>query len=423
MTGGDGMAANKTGKKTGSRGKMPYSPSQSLHDWSDNLGGVSTLLKKGTIEQQQQQNTPQPVPPPPPTVAQKEKVCAGGEPKEAAGSAAASSGGTPGNGDDGSGGSGGNEHSRLEELSEKAADYVRRKRIDDIKTRLSKDLLVYQSIRARNICETKATNLMGGGAAYAPAVPGMVELGDGPMMTGGLKMALSDKRVITTSINFNWTCLVCDQHKDKPALRLRGEAGSGATQAIILADQNYPAILPVSSTEQCFKIIRIENGSLLELTDELLNLVGNRRIPPGSMVLLLSTTHLANVGLSAYIADHLQAARMIQDRFGKETRVAPLPPLLLAGCGDSSVVREVLEFLAWAADYYQEKDCYLEESFELAKKTLIESGTGEQTELALRRYRLPAPGGDNEKLVQRRRVSRQLNAAGSNPGHCQAGFS
>jgi hypothetical protein len=36
MMGEIGKAANKTGKTAGNSGKMPYSPSHSLHDWSDN---------------------------------------------------------------------------------------------------------------------------------------------------------------------------------------------------------------------------------------------------------------------------------------------------------------------------------------------------------------------------------------------------
>jgi hypothetical protein len=395
MAGGSGKAAKKTGKAAGKAGKMPYSPSQSQRDWSENLGGVAGLMSGEPSKnlEEQQQVSDEPPPTPPPTDAHKEAVeagSAGEETKTVAGpSRSASAAGSTG---------GGKEHARLDQVSNQAADYVSRKRMEDIKTRLGKDHMVYQSIRARNICATKAANLMGGGAAFSPAVPGMVELGDGRVMTGGLKMALTDKRIITSSVNLNWTCLVCEQHRDKPALRLRGEAGCGETQAIILSDQNFPAVLPVNSTEQCFKIIRIENGSLLELVDELLNMIGNRRVPAGSIVLLHSPTHLANVGLTAYVADLLRATKMIQDRLGKETRVAPAPPLLLAGCGDSSTIRELYEFTAWAADYYRETDCYLEASFALAKYQLTETGEGEQTDLAMRRFRLPSPRGEEEKL-------------------------
>jgi hypothetical protein len=149
--------------------------------------------------------------------------------------------------------------------------------------------------------------------------------------------------------------------------------------------------------EQCLKFIRIENGGLLELADELLNLVGNRRVPPGSIVLLLSPTHLTTVGLSAYISDHLAATKTIQDRLGRETRVAPLPPLLLAGCSDKTTIREMMEFVSWAQDFYKDKDSWLEDSFEEAMKQLRRTGTGAQGDLEPRQLRLPAAGG-GEKL-------------------------
>jgi hypothetical protein len=43
---------------------------------------------------------------------------------------------------------------------------------------------------------------------------------------------------------------------------MNGEAGTAARQVFVLADQNFPALLPVSSSQQCLKILRIEGGSL-----------------------------------------------------------------------------------------------------------------------------------------------------------------
>jgi hypothetical protein len=387
MAGSAGKTAKKSGKvaSTSKDGGEPYSPTQSAEDWAENLRGVRRLM-----------STPMPVPPPassPPPNARKEK----GEPEkgEKGNVAVPAATGDPSSSDAGGTTTGG--EAENPSVIERANEFVRKRRVDEIKSRLGKDMMIYQSIRARNICDTKASNLLGTVSAYAPAATGMVDTGDGRMMTGGLKMALTDKRVITCSFNYNWTCTKCEQHQDRPALRLRGEAGSGAAQAIVLSDQNFPAVLPVSGTEQCLKIVRIENGGLLELTDELLNLVGNRRVPPGSIVLLLSPTHLTKVGLSAYISDHLEAGKRIQSRLGKETRIAPLPPLLLAGCGDKTTVREIFEFLAWAKDYYKDMDCMLEETFEEATRQLRRTGTGVQEDLEPRRYRLPAAGGE-EKL-------------------------
>jgi hypothetical protein len=190
---------------------------------------------------------------------------------------------------------------------------------------------------------------------------------------------------------------------------------------VVLADQNFPAVLPVNGMEQCLKIIRIENGGLLELADELLNLVGNRRVPPGSIVLLFSPTHLTKVGLSAYISDHLAAAKTIQDLLGRETRVAPLPPLLLAGCSDKTTIREMIEFVSWAQDFYKDKDSWLEDSFEEAMKQLRRTGTGAQGDLEPRRLRLPACQRWRKTLVLWWAIQRQHNGDGGGSGHHQTG--
>jgi hypothetical protein len=54
----------------------------------------------------------------------------------------------------------------------------------------------------------------------APALSGMVEAGDGRILTGGLKLALSNKTISTTSFDEGWYCLKCKYHNIRPALRV-----------------------------------------------------------------------------------------------------------------------------------------------------------------------------------------------------------
>jgi hypothetical protein len=148
------------------------------------------------------------------------------------------------------------------------------------------------------------------------------------MISSHMKMALTNNTIISASVDDNWLCSNCPQHKDRPALR---QSSSGERQAIVLADQNFPGNLPVNSNMQCLKIIRIENGSLQDLVSTLFSMVGQRRLPGGSIVLMLSVCHLSNVGLEGYVADHLAAEAKIRNRFRKDTKVGLLSPLLLAG--------------------------------------------------------------------------------------------
>jgi hypothetical protein len=61
------------------------------------------------------------------------------------------------------------------------------------------------------------------------------------------------------------------------------------------------------------------------------------------MFLLFSASHLANVGTAAYIEDYMAASRRLKDKFGNQTRVGPLPPLMLAGCDNSQLIRSIYE--------------------------------------------------------------------------------
>jgi hypothetical protein len=359
MANKDGTAAATPGTTARrDEGKEPYSPSQPL-DWSENLDGVRRIMK---IHK----------PKAPPTTR-----------KEVGEQPAVSS------------------DVEMEDLSggstlEKSREYVRKQREADIRQRLGKDMMAYDAIRSGNIRPTKASSLLGGSPLYAPVMPSMIEMGDGRMLSGELKLSISSKKIITSSFNNDWLCLNCDLHKSRPALRTRGEAGpAGAPQAIILSDQNFSPQLPVTGQQQCLKVLRIEHSGLIELAEELMIRVGNRRVPQGSLILLSSITHLSNVGLSAYIADYLEATRILQERLGRETGIAALPPLLIGGCNNSVVVRELLEFVTWAEHYDANNPGMMEDTFMLTKLMLHDSGEGKKKNLEMRRYRLPGRDGSN----------------------------
>jgi hypothetical protein len=65
---------------------------------------------------------------------------------------------------------------------------------------------------------------------------------------------------------------------------------------------------------------------------EFLRLLGNRRVPKGSIIMIYSASHLADVGVAAYAEHLVEASEQLNEKLGKETLVAPLPPVLLGGC-------------------------------------------------------------------------------------------
>jgi hypothetical protein len=86
-------------------------------------------------------------------------------------------------------------------IAKQTREYVRKKRAADIKNRLAKDIMLYESIRGANVRSTTAQNLLGGITKMAPALSGMVAAGDGHILSGGLKLALSTKTISTTSFD------------------------------------------------------------------------------------------------------------------------------------------------------------------------------------------------------------------------------
>jgi hypothetical protein len=100
----------------------------------------------------------------------------------------------------------------------------------------------------------------------------------------------------------------------------------------VVADQAFPACIPSTTQKDCLKIVIVEGGTVKELADELMARVGNRRLPPNSLILMYSASCLADIGTVAYTKELLYAFKVLQDKFGKATKIMPLPPIFLGGC-------------------------------------------------------------------------------------------
>jgi hypothetical protein len=157
-------------------------------------------------------------------------------------------------------------------------------------------------------------------------------------------------------------------------------------------------VLPVNGPGGCLKIILVESGSLDALFEELVKQVGNRRIPPGTLIMAFSASHLANVGICQYTRDLVSMSGKIATKYGAETVFQPLPPLLLGGTDSKPLIRSILELIAWSNSYF-EGDNYLEKSQLMAKCIILEMGVGEQQIPAVMRYALPVKNSAKDTRV------------------------
>jgi hypothetical protein len=247
---------------------------------------------------------------------------------------------------------------RVELFLQRAKD----RSVQEMKDRLGKDLNIYAAIAAHNRRSSTAANLLGGPSSALPAMSGLIDLADGRIMSGGLQLDLVRKKTICTSFSADWTCLRCGEHGAAPAFKIRGIPDSTATrQVVILADQAFPACLPAMGIQECLRILLVESCSILDLVETFLQKLGNRRVPPGSLILIFSESFLQTVGLELYAAELVQAQNRIHTVLGRETIFQPLPPILLGGTDDPALTRSIWELITWSDQYFTSND-YLERS-------------------------------------------------------------
>ncbi len=61
---------------------------------------------------------------------------------------------------------------------------------------------------------------------------------------------------------------------------------------MVLSDQHFPANIPADSDGECMRIMRIENGTLTGIADELLRLVPREGLPKGSVIMYSSISQM-----------------------------------------------------------------------------------------------------------------------------------
>jgi hypothetical protein len=202
------------------------SPTSALEamDWSSTLDGVKRLVQEPPPSTRKEEGVPAPVPPP--TANPRGAAGCGDTAKKPDGEA--------------------------EDPYLRAAAYLKRikaAQVENIKSKMAKDMLAYNTIRSHNLRES-TTDIMVGDESHVTNLEGMVDMGDPRMLAANLNLDLKTKRIITTSYTSNWRCIMCGPHGSRQAFNMRGAAeGTGGRQAVVLADQGFPAILPAAGTD------------------------------------------------------------------------------------------------------------------------------------------------------------------------------
>jgi hypothetical protein len=230
----------------------------------------------------------------------------------------------------------------------------------------------------------------------------MVDRLDGRVRLTQLDVNLGQKQAWTYSLDVKiMECIGCKQHFNQQPFPRRGTNVRGCRQAIWVSDHSMPPILPTKTTQQCIKIIRLDCGTLQELTEGLVRVLAGRHITAGSVILMTSATHMRATGTAAYAEDLLDAIKFLRRSLGDHLVYGPLPNMLLDGCDDQPTIRSVFEISRWAELAFGNLSAHLHNSFGLVERQLRARGEDGVQHVQRCTLRLPlaTPRPDGSKTV------------------------
>jgi len=139
------------------------------------------------------------------------------------------------------------------------------------------------------------------------------------------------------------SCLTCSPTH----AALENMSGTGCPITLILSDQTCP---PVVETEgSCIRVIRVEDGSLGELSDLALEIFPHG-IPDNCVILLGSGTNLLRSGSAGYACAWIEANKKLCS-LSPSIKVCPLPPFLTE-ISPGRIFSDVMELHCWFSTVY-----------------------------------------------------------------------
>jgi hypothetical protein len=157
----------------------------------------------------------------------------------------------------------------------------------------------------------------------------------------------SMEKQVNISCSYNPRNGLCYTCFGEPHAARGGREGQPVTY--VLSDQSFPANVPATDGGECFRIVRVEDGTVQEITNAFLELNGGRKMEPGTIIMLGSLTKLGTVGTPFYALEWSKCRCRLMEELG-DVIVVPHLPLLVASMGGRHLVRSLVEFLDWYDD-------------------------------------------------------------------------
>ena len=150
-----------------------------------------------------------------------------------------------------------------------------------------------------------------------------------------------------------------------------------AASCFFLADQSFPAALPAGGSGRCCAVLRIEDGSLLDLLAHCRKLTDSSKIPVGTVLVVSSLSQLRRAGTTAYASDLMLLFKTVEEDYGGRIRVVhglPLPP---ESVEDPLLARSLFDILAWLQDVDKRGRHSLQASYRAYVKNILKIRAGE----------------------------------------------
>jgi hypothetical protein len=124
-------------------------------------------------------------------------------------------------------------------------------------------------------------------------------------------------------------------------------AEDGKPVVFVATDQNFPPVLYSKDKENCMAILRIEDGTIKDVSFAVSDLLKGIELPAGSVVLMGSMTSVAKLGAQSYAHKLSRSVRILGERLGTRIGIHPLIPVPICGINNTRVVRNLLELDVW----------------------------------------------------------------------------
>jgi hypothetical protein len=162
----------------------------------------------------------------------------------------------------------------------------------------------------------------------------------------------------------NLKCVVCP---NPHYILARGEGEP--PPILVFADQNF--VSTMSGGNSCVAIARLEDASLNELVDLSMEILDKHQVPPGTLLLYGSVSHLYNAGTTIYTVDWCNLVSKLETIF-KESRILPLVPVIREDC-PGTVHRQLIELATWYKVVYDKNTLGLAPTWQVLLRILSQT--------------------------------------------------